>query len=94
MFLIVFLVHIAAGFIAMLSGLMPLFILKGGREHKGWGRVFIWTMGVTSVTAFPLAYWRSDLFQAEVGVFSGYLTFFGLRIVQKNRATGKASPLD
>ncbi len=93
-FIGVFLVHIAAGFIAMLSGLMPLFTPKGGREHKSWGRVFIWTMGVTSFTAFPLAYWRSDLFQAEVGVFSGYLTFFGLRIVQKNRSAGQASPLD
>jgi len=94
LFLVVFLAHIAAGFIAMVSGLMPLFTSKGGREHRGWGRVFVWAMGVASLTAFPLAYWRSDIFQAEVGVFSGYLAFFGLRVVQKNRATGQASLLD
>lgn len=85
--LFVLLLHIAAGFIALLSGLMPLFTLKGGREHRGWGRVFVWAMGLSSLTAFPLAFWRHNLFQAEVGVFTGYLTLFGLRVVQRRRVS-------
>lgn len=79
------LLHIAAGFVALLSGLMPLLTAKGGREHRGWGRVFVWAMGLASLTAFPLAFWRRDLFQAEVGVFTGYLTLFGLRAMQRRR---------
>lgn len=83
----VLLLHVAAGFVALLSGLMPLFTAKGGREHRGWGRVFVWAMGLASLTAFPLAFWRHDIFQAEVGVFTGYLTLFGLRAVQRRRVS-------
>ncbi len=90
----ILLLHIAAGFVALLSGLVPLFTAKGRREHRGWGRVFVWAMGLASLTAFPLAYWREDIFQAEVGVFTGYLTLFGLRAVQAGRGQGRFGWLD
>lgn len=94
LFLVLLLAHIAAGFVAMGSGLMPLFTLKGNREHRLWGTIFVWAMGFASLSAFPLAYFRSDPFQAAVGVFSGYLTFFGLRVIRRGRPESQVSVWD
>ena len=94
LFLVILLAHIAAGFIAMGSGLMPLFTLKGNREHRLWGKIFVWAMGFASLSAFPLAYLRLDPLQAAVGVFSGYLTLFGLRVLRRGRTESRVSVWD
>lgn len=82
--------HIAAGFIGMYGGLIPIFSVKGGRDHRQWGLLFTRAMSFAALTAFPLAWWRHDLFQGAIGLFSGYLALFGLRVLHrhKNEAAG------
>jgi integral membrane protein len=85
--------HIVAGFIGMYGGLIPIFSVKGGRDHRQWGLLFTRAMSVAALTAFPLAYWHRDLFQGAIGLFSGYLALFGFRVLRryKTKATGRRS---
>jgi integral membrane protein len=87
--------HIAAGFIGMYGGLIPIFSVKGGRDHRQWGLLFTRAMSVAALTAFPLAYWRHDLFQGAIGLFSGYLAVFGFRVLRRNKtkATGSSGAI-
>lgn len=82
---IVLVLHIAAGFIGMYGGLIPLFSTKGGREHRAWGLLFTYAMSFAALTAFPLAWWRHDLFQGAVGLYSGYLALFGFRVLRRHQ---------
>ncbi|WP_426128401.1 DUF3817 domain-containing protein [Pararhizobium sp. PWRC1-1] len=75
----VLLLHIVSGYIGMYGGIVPLFTKKGGSSHRRWGRVFVWGMGIASITSFPLAFWHEDIFQAAIGLLTGYLTIMAVR---------------
>lgn len=82
-------VHIAAG--ALSFGLAPVALVtaKGGKQHKRWGMVYLWAMGVVAATALPMALYRPVLFLALVAVFSFYAAFSGYRVLKlKNLAQG------
>lgn len=81
---IVLALHIAAGFIGMCGGLIPIFSVKGSRDHRQWGLLFTRAMAVAALTAFPLAWWRQDIFQGAIGLFSGYLALFGFRVLRRH----------
>jgi uncharacterized membrane protein len=67
--------HIAAGFGAFLLAPVALATAKGGKQHKRWGMVYLWCMGVVAATALPMSLFRPVLFLALVAVFSFYLAF-------------------
>ena len=69
---------------------------KGGRQHKRWGMVYLWSMGVVSCTALPMTLFRPVLFLALVSVISAYLALSGYRVLKlKNLASGgSAQPID
>lgn len=87
-------IHILSGFVGMYGGLVPLFTRKGGKAHRKWGLVFTWSMGIAAATAFPLAWWREDPLQVVIGVFSGYLTLFGYRVLRRHNTGGASRALD
>lgn len=78
--------HVASGFIGMYGGFVPLFTRKGGISHRRWGLVFVWGMAIAAVTAFPLAFWSRDIFQATIGLLSGYLVLMSVRSLHINKA--------
>ena len=82
---VLLLVHVLGGFLGLASGSVPLLGVKGGEAHRRWGRVFVGAMGTAAITALPLAIWREDALQFVVGVFSGYLALYGLRILRRGR---------
>jgi hypothetical protein len=55
---------------------------KGGKQHKRWGMVYLWCMGVVAATALPMAIYRPVLFLALVAVFSFYMAFSGYRVLR------------
>lgn len=82
-------VHITAGLAAFLLAPVALATAKGGKQHKRWGMVYLWAMGIVAATAVPMATYRPVLFLALVAVFSFYLAFSGYRAVGlKNLARG------
>src|SRR6266436_8227774 len=72
-------VHITAGASSFLLAPVALATAKGGKQHKRWGKVYRWSMGVVAATALPMALYRPVLFLALVAVFSFYLAFAGYR---------------
>jgi len=89
-------VHVACGFGSFLLAPVALATAKGGKQHKRWGMVYLWCMGVVAATALPMALYRPVLFLAMVAVFSFYLAFSGYRVLKlKDLARGgSAKPID
>lgn len=89
-------IHIAAGCAAFLLAPVALVTTKGGKNHKRWGMVYLWAMGIVAATALPMATYRPVLFLALVAVFSFYLAFSGYRVLRlKDLARGgRAKAID
>jgi uncharacterized membrane protein len=89
-------VHIAAGFSAFLLAPVALMTAKGGKQHRRWGMVYLWAMGVVAATALPMALYRPVLFLALVAVFSFYACFSAWRVLALKDLTkgGSAKPID
>jgi hypothetical protein len=88
--------HIAAGFGSFLLAPVALVTAKGGKQHKRWGMVYLWCMGLVAATALPMSIWFPTLFLALVAVFSFYAAFAGYRVLRlKDLARGgSAEPID
>ena len=89
-------VHITAGASSFLLAPVALATAKGGKQHKRWGMVYLWSMGVVAATALPMALYRPVLFLALVAVFSFYLAFSGFRVLRLKELArgGSATPID
>lgn len=89
-------VHVAAGSSSFLLAPIALATAKGGRQHRRWGMVYLWSMGIVAATALPMALYRPVLFLALVAVFSFYAAFSGYRVLKlKDLARGgSARPID
>ena len=87
-------VHITAGFTSFLLAPVALVTAKGGRQHKRWGMVYLWAMGIVAATALPMALFRPVLFLALVAIFSFYAAFSGYRVLKlKDLARGGSASL-
>jgi uncharacterized membrane protein len=87
-------IHIAAGFTALVTGLVPMFAKKGGKAHVLWGRVYFWAMFVVALTALLRFQMKLNLiFLAGIAIFSFYNTFTGVRLIQRKESL-KPSWLD
>lgn len=76
--------HIVAGFLALVTGLIPMFSKKGGKVHILWGKVYFWAMFVVALTALMRFQMKLNLiFLAGIAVFSFYNTFTGARLVHR-----------
>ncbi len=89
-------IHIAAGFSAFVLAPVALVTAKGGKQHRRWGMVYLWAMGIVAATALPMALYLPVLFLALVAVFSFYAAFSGYRITKlKDLARGgRAKAID
>ena len=88
-------VHVMGGFGAFLLAPIALISAKGGKQHKRWGMVYLWCMGVVAATAMPMALFRPVLFLALVAILSFYLAFTGYRVLKlRNIASSRAQPVD
>ena len=89
-------IHIAAGAVAFLLAPLVLSLAKGGKQHKRWGKVYLWSMGVVAGTAVPMAFFFPVRFLALVAVFSFYFAFSGYRVLRLKELArgGSAEPID
>jgi uncharacterized membrane protein len=89
-------VHITAGASAFLMAPIALATAKGGKAHRRWGMVYLWSMGVVAATALPMALYRPVLFLALVAVFSFYACFSAWRVLALKDLPkgGHAKPID
>jgi uncharacterized membrane protein len=89
-------VHIAAGAIAFVMAPMALITAKGGRAHRRWGKIYLWSMGVVAVTALTMSIYLPIVFLALVAVFSFYACFSAWRVLALKDLPkgGRAKPID
>jgi hypothetical protein len=89
-------IHIAAGAMAFVLAPVALATGKGGKQHKRWGKVYLWSMGVVAATAVPMAFFFPVRFLALVAVFSFYFAFSGYRVLRLKELArgGSAEPID
>lgn len=79
--------HTAIGAAALLSYWTAALARKGGRLHRGAGRVYLWGMAGILLSALPLALAYFGEGQALTGVFFLYLMILvGTNLVQAPRA--------
>ena len=83
-------IHVAAGSIALLVGLVPMFSQKGGKLHNRTGLVYVWCMIVVAITALlvcvlqPFSMLR--LFLTGIAVLSFYLCVTGWRVTKQKKS--------
>jgi len=75
--------HIAAGTIAIVTGFVALFALKGLRLHRKSGTVFVYAMLVMSLSGAVIAIGRfGAAMNIPAGLITAYLVVTGLLTVQ------------
>lgn len=82
-------VHIAAGFTALVIGLLAMIAPKGQNLHNKSGLIYFWAMVLVALTSTIISLRSSpiNLFLLVTGIFSFYLVFTGYRsTIIKNRA--------
>ncbi len=79
-------VHIAAGSGAFLFALLALVTVKGGKDHRRWGKIYFWCMAVVASTALVMSVYRPILFLALVAIFSFYAAFAAYRVLGQKAA--------
>jgi len=102
MFTFSIIMHVAAGFIALIFLWMPLIFKKGGRNHRFTGWVFTYSMFVISATSVHLALYRIwfegnltaqefsfYLFLMFIAILSFVTAMYGLRVLRFKRHAGK-----
>ena len=88
--------HVLAGFVALITGFISSVTPKGWRRHRQSGRIYFWGMTVVFITAVVVGAYREKWFLFMVGFFSYYLVVRGYRILflKKLGAGQKAGWLD
>ncbi|HZV13076.1 MAG TPA: hypothetical protein VFA55_07655 [Candidatus Kapabacteria bacterium] len=72
-----YVIHIACGTSALLCGAVALSILKGGRQHKRFGRMYFWSMFGVMVSAIALSIIHPNVFLFTIAIFSFYMAYTG-----------------
>lgn len=75
-------IHIAAGFTALLSGLMIFILKKGNQQHKQVGRIFFYVMLLVILSAITIAILKQNLFLILIALFSLFMNYSGYRSIQ------------
>ena len=90
--------HIAAGFLAVAAGLLPILSRKGSRLHRWSGRVFVTLMTVLLVAAWVMTALHFNAYFAALSATATITVFSGVRVLGRKRPdldpAQRAGPLD
>ena len=70
--------HVAAGFCSFVLAPVALATAKGGKQHRRWGMVYLWSMGVVAATALPMALYPAGVVSGAGGRVQFLYGFLGL----------------
>ena len=77
MYKVLLVLHIAAGYSALMAAILAVATRKGERWHVYAGRIFTAGMAVVFLTAVPMTAIKPNLFLLLIAVFSFYLALTG-----------------
>ncbi|MFZ1686125.1 MAG: hypothetical protein WAU70_01810 [Flavobacteriales bacterium] len=78
-------VHALSGSIALLAAPIAMAVRKGGRWHRLWGKIFVYTMMLVCATALIAGVARPNIVMALVAIFSFHLVASGWRALYLKR---------
>jgi uncharacterized membrane protein len=81
-------VHITAGMLALLCGLLAMLLKKGSKPHRLAGKIYFWAMSVVFITAVIMSLYREIPFLLMVAVFSFYGAVTGYRVLYWAKKNG------
>jgi len=84
--IVILILHITAGFGALVLGAVNAVRTKGTRTHRQLGRYYIGCMVVVGASALLLATIRPNLFLAMIGLFSLHMAWGGYRATKIRKA--------
>jgi uncharacterized membrane protein len=90
-FLPLLIVHISAGFCAVLVGVMPILTRKGSRLHRLSGRVFAVLMTILLVCAWAMTALRPNAYFLGLSATASLALFSGLRVLGRKRPDLRAA---
>lgn len=104
MFTFSLIIHVIAGFVAVITLWLPLFFRKGSKRHRFAGWIFTNSMFIISGTALHLALYRiwfdpaltteqfsSSIFLIFIAILSFSTALYGLRVLRFKNHNGKHS---
>jgi len=65
--------HIIAGSIALFSGFSAIYYKKGSKQHRRWGKIFVYSMAMMGGLGAYLAYFKPEFISTINGLFTVYL---------------------
>lgn len=83
LFKILLALHIAGGGLGLITGLIVLFMKKGGRIHRNLGNIYFYGMLVSAVVSLVMAYLHPNWFLFIVGIFTSYMLLTGKAYLNK-----------
>lgn len=84
--------HVLAGSLALVSGLIAMSVVKGKQVHRFAGQVFFYSMLVIFITSVTVAYFKGKDFLLMIGFFSFYLAANGYRWLFLKKLNFKQKP--
>lgn len=95
---IILIIHVAFGFSALATGIVPMVAKKGSKVHKFWGNVYYWSMFGVFITTLMLFALRPEQLKLQfflcIAILSFYFTFSGDRVLKMKKSTTQATVLD
>lgn len=82
---VILIFHIVGGILSLLSGLLAIVTLKGGRLHRAGGKIFFAAMTLVFVTAVIMAIVKGLTFLLMVAFFSYHMLLRGYRALYLKR---------
>ena len=87
--------HISAGIVGLLAGMIAMIVRKGSNIHKRAGVMYYWAMFVICSTALiRFKPTPSLIFLTTIAIFSFYMSFSGKRILSHKKPTTDYQTLD
>jgi uncharacterized membrane protein len=77
--------HVAAGFTGLVVAPLAMLTVKGGRDHRRWGKIFFWSMFWIFVSTLGIMFFRFNVFLAVIAILSFYSALTGYRALYRKR---------
>lgn len=75
-------IHIIAGFLSLLTGLVSVVSVKGSRLHRTSGKIFFAGMIGICLSAVIISSVKGNAFLFHIGIFAFYQNHFGYRAIR------------
>lgn len=83
------LIHVFAGTLALIAGIVALLLYKGSIRHIQWGRYFLYILSVVVLSGFlGWLFFRSNSFLLMLTILSGYVGYAGWRTIRLKENRG------